>query len=159
MRDFLDVDAAFGGYHKRHTGGFAIDQDRQIELLVDLGAFLDIEAIDLLAGRAGLFGDQRRAQHLLDELVDVVGGLGDAHAALVAGGGFLEFALAAPPGVDLALHHPDRTTKFVGGEVGVGRLEDGDSARHRHAEFPQQRLGLVFMDVHLDVPPTLMRRI
>ena len=108
VRDVLDVDAAFGGDHERHFGGFAVDQDRQIKLLVDVGAFLDVEPVDLLAVRPGLHRDQRRAQHLLGEFIDLGDRFGDAHAALVAGGGFLELALAAAAGVDLALHHPDR---------------------------------------------------
>ncbi len=112
VRDFLDVDAAFGRNHERHFGGFAVDQDREIELLVDVGAFLDVEAVDLLAVRAGLDRDQGRAQHLLGEFVDLGDRLGDAHAALVAGGGFLELALAAAAGMDLALHHPDRAGKL-----------------------------------------------
>src|ERR1700722_12465145 len=127
--DILDVDAAFGGDHERHFGGFAVDQDREIELLVDVGAFLDVEPVDLLAVRAGLHRDQGRAEHLPGEFVDFGDRFGDADAALVAGRGFLEFALAAAAGVDLALHHPDR-----------------------NAEFVQQRLGLVFMDIHWTAP-------
>ena len=85
VRDFLDVDAALGRNHERHFAGFAVDQDREIELLVDVGAFLDVEAVDLLAVRAGLDRDQGRAQHLLGELVDLGDGFRDADAALVAG--------------------------------------------------------------------------
>ncbi len=123
VRDFLDVHAAFGRDHERHLRGFAVDQHREIELLVDVGAFLDVEAVDLLAGGAGLDRDQRRAQHLLGEFVDLGDRLGDADAALVAGGGFLELALAAAAGMDLALHHPDRAGEFLGGGVGIRGLE------------------------------------
>jgi len=56
--DVLDIDAAFGGDHERHFGGLAIDQNREIKLLVDVGAFLDIEPVDLLAVRSGLHRDQ-----------------------------------------------------------------------------------------------------
>ena len=155
--DVLDVDAAFGGDHERDARGLAVDQDRQVELLVDLGAFLDIEPVDLLAVRPGLHRDQGRAQHLLGELVDLGDRLGDAHAALVAGGGFLELALAAAAGVNLALHHPDRAAQRFRGGVGIGSPQHRNALRDRHAEFMQQRLGLVFMDVHLDVPRTLVR--
>src|SRR5450759_64647 len=98
VRDILDIDAAFGGNHERYFGGFAVDQDREIELLVDLGAFLDVKPVDLLAVRPGLYRHERCAQHLLDEFIDLGDRLGDAHAALVAGGSFLELALAAAAG-------------------------------------------------------------
>ncbi len=83
--DVLDIDAAFGRNHERHFGGFAVDQDREIKLLVDVGAFLDVEPVDLLAVRTGLHGDERCPQHLLGEFIDLGDRLGDAHAALVAG--------------------------------------------------------------------------
>src|SRR5882724_5826670 len=157
--DVLDIDAAFGGDHEGYFGGFAIDQDRQIKLLVDLGAFLDVEPVDLLAMRPGLDRDQRGTQHLLGEFIDLGDRLGDTHAALVAGGGFLELALAAAAGVNLALHHPDRTAQRFRRHVGVGSPQHRYPARDRHAEFVQQRLGLIFMDVHLDALRTLVRSI
>ena len=156
VRDFLDVDAAFGGNHERHFGGFAVDQDREINLLVDVGAFLDVEAVDLFAVRAGLHRDQRRAQHLLGELVDLGDRLGDANAALVAGGGLLELALAATAGMDLALHHPNRTRNVL---AATSELDAAEPARppRSHPELMQQCLGLVFVDIHADAPRTLMR--
>ena len=85
MRDLLDVHAAFGRDDEGDARGRAVDQHREIEFLVDVGAVLDVEAVDLLAGLAGLQRDQRRAQHLLGEGFGLVDRLGDAHAALVAG--------------------------------------------------------------------------
>src|SRR3979411_1152210 len=113
VRDVLDVDAAFGGDHERYFGGFAVDQDRQIKLLIDVGAFLDVEPIDLLAMRPGLHPAQHRAAQLLGAFSDLGDRFGDAAAALVAGGGFLELALAAAAGVDLALYHPTRPPRRV----------------------------------------------
>ena len=40
--------------------------------------------------------------------------------------------------------------RFRGG-LGFRCLQHRNAARHRRAEFPQQRLGLILMDVHLDV--------
>ena len=158
VRDVLDVDAAFGRNHERHFAGFAVDQDREIKLLVDIGAFLDVEPVDLLAVRPGLHRHQRRAQHLLGEFVDLGDRFGDAHATLVAGGGFLELALAAAAGMDLAFYHPDGAGKGLGCGIGIGRPQHRHALRDRHPEFVQQRLGLVFMDIHLDAPRTLARR-
>ena len=152
VRDVLDVDAAFGGDHERHFGGFAVDQDREIELLVDVGAILDVEPVDLLAVRAGLHRDQGRAEHLLGEFIDLGDRFGDADAALVAGRGFLELALAAAAGVDLALHHPDRAAQRFRGRVRIGGPQHRHAFRDRNAEFVQQRLGLVFMDIHWTAP-------
>ncbi len=152
VRDILDVDAAFGGNHERDFAGFAVDQDREIKLLVDVGAFLDVEPVDLLAVRPGLHRDQSCAQHLLGELIDLSDRFGDAHPALVAGGGLLELALAAAAGMDLALHHPDRAGKRFRGGIGIGRPQHRYAARDRHPEFMQQRLGLIFVDVHVDAP-------
>src|SRR6202795_5020096 len=148
VRNVLDINAAFGGNHERHFGGFAVDQDREIELPVDVGAFLDVEPVDLLAVRSGLHRDQGCAQHLPDEFIDLGDRLGDAHAALVAGAGLLELALAAPAGVDLALHHPDRAGKRLRRDVGIGSPQHRRALRDRHAEFMQQRLGLVFVNIH-----------
>ncbi|MFK4520552.1 hypothetical protein ABIF20_007917 [Bradyrhizobium japonicum] len=152
VRDVLDVDAAFGRHHERHARGLAVDQDREVELLVDVRAVLDVEAVDLLAGGTGLHGHERGAEHLLGEFGDLSGRLGDADAALVAGRGFLELALAAATGVDLALHHPDRTREGLGGGFRVSGLQDGDALRDRDAELVQQRFGLIFMDIHMVAP-------
>ena len=77
--------------------------DREIELAGDVGAVLDIETVDLLAVRAGLHGDQRLAQHLAGVGLDLVDRLGKPHAALGVRPEFLELALAATAGMDLAL--------------------------------------------------------
>ena len=82
--------------------------------------------------------DQRHAQHARRFLAHVVDRFDDLHAA----------ALAAAAGVDLRLHHPDRTTEFLGRRH---RFIDGESrnaAGHGHAEAAQHVFGLVFVDVH-----------
>ena len=139
---FLDVHAAFGGDHEGDARGFAIDQRGQIEFAVDGRAFLDIEPVDLLAVRAGLMRDQRRAEDARGFLLHVVDGFDHLDAA----------GLAAPAGVNLRLHHPDRAAEFLGA---LERLVDGKrrhAARHRHAEFAQHRFGLILVDVHAMLP-------
>jgi hypothetical protein len=93
--DLLDVHAAFRGDHEGDAAGGAVDQHGEVELALDVGAVLDIETVDLLAGLAGLDGHQGLAQHLLRELLHLVDGARKPHAALLAGIGFLELALAA----------------------------------------------------------------
>ncbi len=145
----LDVHAAFGRHHERDARGDAVDQHREIELLVDIGAVLDVEPVDLLAERPGLHRHQGVLQHLLRECADFLDGLRDPHAALGVFGQLLELALAAAAGMDLGLHHIDRTGQrpgrgngFLGGE---GRHARGD----RRAELLQDRLALVLMNIHV----------
>src|SRR5690606_22662685 len=153
VSDILDAHAAFGGDHESNPRGLAIDQRGEIEFLVDVGAVLDIEAVDLLAGRAGLHRHQRRAEHLAGEALYFADRLGEPHATLVAGGRLLELALAAAAGVDLALDHPDRTAKLLRRRFRLLRLEDGDALRDRHAEVTQQRLGLILVNIHAAKSP------
>jgi hypothetical protein len=141
---------------ERHFGGFAVDQDREIKLLVDIGAVFDVEAVDLLAMRPGLYRHQRRTQHLLGELVDLGDRLGDSHAAFAPRGGFLEGALAAATRMNLAFDHPDRAGKGLGGGVGIGGPEHRHALGDRHPELVQQRLGLVFMDIHCRRSPRIL---
>ena len=149
MRDLLDVHAAFRRDDEGDLAGGAVDEHGEIELGLDVGAVLDIEAVDLLAGLAGLDRDEGVAEHLLREFLDLVDGLGEAHAALLAGGGFLELALAAAARMDLGLHDPERTAEFLGRGFRLVGGEDGHAAGDGQAEFLQDRLALVFMDVHV----------
>jgi hypothetical protein len=61
--------------------GDAVDQQGEIHLRLDARAILDIDAVDLLAGRAGLLGHQRAAEHLLGFVGGLFDGFGQAHAA------------------------------------------------------------------------------
>ena len=97
VRHLLDIHAAFGRNHDRDPRGHAVDQHREIELPGDRRAFLDVEAIDLLALRAGLMSDQRRAQDSSRLLLHIIDRLDHLDAA----------GLAAAAGMDLRLDHDD----------------------------------------------------
>ena len=112
------------------------------------GAVLDEQPLDHAPRRPGLDGHQRLAQHLLGGSLDLVDRLGEPHAALVAGVGLLELALAAAAGVDLRLHHPHRARQRLRGLDRLIHRDGGSALRQRHAELTQQLLGLVFVDVH-----------
>src|SRR6202166_656449 len=142
LGDFLDIHAAFGRDHEGDARGFPIDQRGQIEFAVDGRAFLDIEAVDLLAVRAGLMRDQGRAEDAGRFLFHVVDGFHHFDAA----------GLAAPAGMNLRLPHPNRPAQFLGA---FKRFVDGESrhaARHWHAEFAQHRFGLILVNVHAMLP-------
>ena len=148
VSDGFDVHAAFRGDHECDPTDRAVDQQRAVEFAGDVGAVLDVEAVDLLAGLARLGGHQRVAEHFLDVGNDLVDRLGEADAPLRIGAEFLELALAAAAGMDLALHHVERTGKRTGGSLGFLDLHDGHAFRDRRAIALEQSLGLVFMDVH-----------
>ena len=72
MRHRLDVHAAFRGDDHRHAAGRSVDEQREIELLVDVGAVRDVQAVDLLAVLAGLDGDERVAEHVGGRRADIL---------------------------------------------------------------------------------------
>ena len=65
MGDGLDVHAALGRDDEGDAAGDAIDEQRQVEFLGDVGTVGDVEAVDLLAVLAGLDRHQRVAEHLV----------------------------------------------------------------------------------------------
>src|SRR6266699_4510584 len=147
-RNLLDVHPARGRSHEGDARAFAVDERREIELAVDGRTFLDIEAVDLLTVRAGLMGDEHRAEQALGLLAHVLLRLDQLDAA----------GLAAPAGVDLRLDDEQRRAEIA---RSLDRLLDRKRrmpARHRHAEFPQHRLGLIFVDVHADPYLSRMQR-
>ncbi len=137
---------------KADPAGLAVDQKGEVELALDAGAVFDIDPVDLLAGRAGLVRDQRAAEHLLGFLGGLLDRLGKAHAALFAGLGLLEVALAAAAGVDLRLDDPERTIHFACRGLGLFGSEDHAAIADRCAVLAKQRLRLVFMNVHENCP-------
>ncbi len=148
VRDLLDVHAALGGGHDRDPARLAVDQQGQVEFLGDGGAFLDVEAVHLLALGPGLVRDQNAAEHLGGVGLHVLDRLDDPDAALGVGAEALEAPLAAAAGVDLRLHDEDRSSELLSGLDGLvdgeGRIAAGD----RHAELGEDGFGLVFVDVH-----------
>ena len=153
----LDVHAAFGRDDERHAADRAVDQQRQIELARDVGAVLDVEAVDLLAGRAGLLGDQRVAEHLLGVGAHLGHRLRQPDAALGVGAELLEPALAAAAGMDLALDHIERAGQLLGRGFRLVARER-DALGDRQAELLEQRLGLIFVDVHARAGSYLLGR-
>src|SRR6185437_1284321 len=113
VRHGLDIHAALGRGNDRDAADRAIDQQRELQLAFDVAAFLDIEPLDGLAGRAGLLGHQLVAQHRLAIGAALLDRLGDPHAALAAGIVF-EMALAAPARMDLGLHNGHRGPELAG---------------------------------------------
>ena len=77
--------------------------------------------------------------------------LGEAHAALVAGRGLLELALAAAAGMDLRLHHQHRAGQLLRRLAGLAHREGGHARPECGTPYwSQQFLGLILVDVHAD---------
>ena len=139
FRNLLDIHAAFAGGDEGHPAVAAIDQKREIELIADLAAFLDIEALHLTALRSGLVGDKCLAEKFGGDLLHLI----DRFHHLDAAG------LATATGVNLRLHHIDRPAKRLCAGNSLINRESRLAARHRHAKACQQSLGLMFMNVHV----------
>ena len=152
VRDLFDVHAALGRDHEGDAAGRAVDEHREIELALDVGPLLDVEAIDLLAGRAGLERDEGGAEHLLREGLHVVDAAGEAYTALVAGARLLEAALAAATRMNLGLHDKERPAEILRCELRLLGREDRLAAGDRKAELLQDRLSLVFVNIHQLMP-------
>ena len=63
--------------------------------------------------------------------------------------------LAAAAGMDLRLDHPDRPAEGACGSLRLVGARDEAAIADRRAILPQQRLGLVFVDVHHGPPISL----
>jgi hypothetical protein len=146
--DSFDVHAAFRRNHECDLADGAVDEQRAVEFAVDVGTVFDVEAVHLLAGVAGLRRDERVAEHVLGMGNDFLDRLREAHAALGVGAEFLELALAAATGVDLALDDVERAGKRLRGSFGFVDLEDGNALGDRSAKALQKSLGLIFVNIH-----------
>ncbi len=153
MRHFLDIHAAFGGDDHGDAARCAVDQHGEVVFGGDVHAIGDIEAVDLLAGFAGLHRHQRIAEHLAGIGCNVLDALGQPHAALGVGTQLLELALAAPAGMDLRLHHIQRSGQLPGAFDRFLHAHRRIAGGYANAEFREQFLGLVFVDVHFGEEP------
>ena len=148
VSDFFDIHAAGFGRDESDAPLLAVDERREIELLRDLHAFFNVDAFHHAACRARLQRHQRVAEHLRGIEADIFRLEGNAHATLLAGRRFLELALAAPAGMDLTLHRPDRAAELGGGVDGLFGSEGRKAPRDRRAEALEDSFALVFVDVH-----------
>ena len=148
VRDGFDVHAAFGRDDHRHAPGRTVDEQREVEFLVDVGAVGDVQAVDLLARIARLDRHQRVAEHVGRRGADLFLVPCEPDAALGIGAELDELALAAAAGVDLRfddIERPGQLLRRLDGFLDGQRREPGGDG---DTEFGEQFLRLVFMDVH-----------
>ena len=97
VSNILDVDPALSREDEGHSARLPVDQRRKIELPVNRGAVLDVQAIDLLAVRRRSRRHQRRPEHLRCESLDLFDRASEPHAAFVPAAGSLKRPLPRPP--------------------------------------------------------------
>ena len=127
---------------KRNALRAAVDDHADVEFLGDVGAFFDEKAAHLLPARTGLMGHELHAENLPGALAHLVNGARELHPA----------ALAAPAGVNLRFDHPDRATERLGCRYGFFHTKTRQAAWSRQAEFAEEFLPLIFVDLHGSLP-------
>ena len=170
LGDFFDVHAALSAGHDHHATYRTIEKNRQVQLALDVAAFLDEDPPDDLARWPGLLRHQDVAEDLRRDLAGVGRRLRQLHAArFVVLGKALSLevrrehlrrlalvrddrARAAAARVNLGLHDDDGGAEIPRGLFGVGRFLDHDVTRHAHAVLSQQGLALVFVEIHSPLP-------
>ena len=136
--DLLDIHAAFGGGDEGDRLGAAVDQHRQVQLLVDVGTFGDQHGVDRKLHAGGLVGRHPGAEHRRGVLLHFIKVLRQLDAA----------GLAAAAGVDLRLDHPQVARDVLGGCDGFFRSARHAPGRYGNAVVGKELLCLVFVKIH-----------
>src|SRR5262245_18949484 len=101
-RDFLDVHAARRGCDESSLAALAVQHQAQVRLACDCGARLHVDLIDRKSFRTRLPGDEMPAQHGRGCRANRIEVLRELYPA----------GLAAPAGMHLCLHYPERTAQL-----------------------------------------------
>ena len=139
MRHLLDIHAAGGGGDECHPAPFAVESQRQVQLTRDLGARLDVYALDRQAFGPGLLCDERLSEHALGRRahrLDFPRQLDTAR-------------LAAAARVHLGLHHPRAPRESAGGFHGLFGTRRDLAGGNRDAVAAEDVLRLVLVQVHV----------
>ena len=147
--DRLDIHAALGRGDDGDAAALAVDQQGQIEFLGDVDAVGDVEAVDLLALRPGLDGDQGLAQHLLGSRART-SSIERARRTppLASGPSSLNLPLPRPPAWICAFTTQSGPGQFLRGLDGFVDAHRGMTGGDGDAEGSKQLLGLIFVNVH-----------
>ena len=151
--DRLDVHAALGRTDEGNATAAAVDQQGEVKFAVNARAVLDVNPVDHLARWPGLMGDEGATEHAFCFGFSLADRMGQTNTAGVTCVGLFEFALTAPPRVDLGLDHPQWPVQFARRGFGFLSPQNRASVRDRRTVIAQKPLGLVFMDIHLIARP------
>ena len=136
--NFLDLHPALGRGHNGEALGGAIEENRQVEFVGNSRTGFYVDFSNALALGPGLGGMERHAQ----DLAGCQLGLGRRLRQLYTA------RLSPSARVNLRLDDHHRGSQGSCGLLGLGGRRGQQSFGHRDAEFIQQRLGLVFVNVH-----------
>ena len=136
LRDLLDLDAALRREHEQRLPGAAVERQREVVLLRDVGRLLDPEALDDMA----LDVEPDDVLRVLLGLVRVAGELDPA-------------CLAAPAGEDLGLDD-DRAAEHLRRLPRLPRRRCQPTLADRDPDAPKELLALVLVEVHWGFEPT-----
>ena len=109
----LNVHTAFGGGDDDGLRGFAVEDDGEVVLMIDVAGFGEIECLYLASGGAGLGGDEGVAEHGSGGFEGGFGAVNDFDTSLIAIG---KGAFAASACMNLCLD-----------DNGLFGVEGGDS--------------------------------
>ena len=147
-RDGFDLHAALRARHHQRCGYRAIEQNGEINFARDLGRFRDEDFVDDAAVRAGLMRDQSLPEHFRGNFARFLGRLHEVHAAFES---IRERPLPSPAGMNLRFHHEIDISQLARDLLSFFRCGGHFSTRRGHAEFLQQSLRLILVNVHSGV--------
>ena len=102
FRHFFDFHAAFGGGHKDHAAGAAVNHRAQVQLFTDIGRSFNQNLVNRLTVRICLVGYQAFAQPMLSKSANVFFTVNYFHTA----------RFAAATSVNLTFHYPRTRADF-----------------------------------------------
>src|SRR6185437_2993543 len=138
LRDLLDVHAAGSGGDEGDPALLAVEGQGEIDLPLDLGARLHIDALDGQALGTGLLSSEARAEHRGGRIAD----------RLVLARQLDASGLTAPAGMDLGLDDPNRAAYRLGSTDGFIGARGHAARRHRNSVIPEYLFSLIFVQIH-----------
>ena len=141
-RNLLDLHSTLGGSHDRKAFNGSIEQNGQIKFIGDGRASLDVDLPHAFSFGPGLRCVQGHAEYFARGLLSLCRRLRQLHSP----------SLAPASRVDLGLDHDHRGTQGARGLFGLGWRRGKQALGHGYTELPEQRLGLIFVNVHRKLP-------
>ena len=138
MRHFLDFHATRCARHDYRRGDGAVHEDAQVKFALNVQAFLDQQALHNASRRTGLRRHQRHAHDGLRKVGSLRRRLRQLHAS----------RFAASSRMDLRLDDNNLCSKLLRHGTRLFGRGDHFAARRRYAEFSEDFLCLIFVDLH-----------
>ena len=127
------------------AAGDAVKQDGEVVFLRDVDGLGDEHLAHELAFRAGLMRDEGLAEHFACNVRSLFRGVHEMDTAFET---VFEGAFATTTGMNLGFDHESGFSDFACGGSRFCRRAGDDSFGAGDAEFVEQLLGLILVDVH-----------